>query len=139
MTTSTLARSAKQTLAAFAVLGLLVPIDALAQVQVTVGLPLVRFETAPPLVVVMPGIQVVENYDEEIYVVGGWYWMRRDNVWYRTHNHRGGWALVERGSVPTRIVTLQPGKYRSYKAVKNEHGTRVVKAKSRGRGHKGKR
>lgn len=87
----------------------------LAQVQVTVQLPTVTFNAPPPLVVVEPGIQVVEDYDDEVYYVEDWYWVRRDGRWYRARDHRGGWVVVDGPRVPASIVRLPPGKYRRYK------------------------
>ncbi len=104
------------------------PLAAGAQVQVTVQLPIIRFEAPPPLVVVQPGIQVVEDYDDEVYFVDSWYWVRRDGHWFRARDHHGGWVVAERGRVPVTLVNLQPGKYRRYKVSK----TTVVSPKGNG-------
>lgn len=88
-----------------------------AQVSVSIELPSIRFEVAPALVTVSPGIQVVENYRDEVYFVDGWYWVRRDSRWFRTRNHRGGWVVVERG-VPPGLTRLPPGKYKHFKGKK---------------------
>ncbi len=97
------------------VLGLL-PAAAHAQVdlQVRVGVPSIRFEVPPPLVVVSEGVQVVPDYDQEVFVVDGWYWYRSRDVWYRTRDHRGGWVLVQRESVPVVLTRFRPGKYRHH-------------------------
>jgi hypothetical protein len=84
-------------------------LSASAQVQIAIGFP-----APPPLVVVSPGVMVVEDYDEEIYFVDNWYWVRRDNFWYRTRSHRGGWVVVHSG-IPATIIGIPPGKYRKYK------------------------
>ena len=39
----------------------------LMQVQVRVTVPTVRFEVAPPVVEVQPGVMVVRDYDEEVF------------------------------------------------------------------------
>jgi len=91
----------------------LLPDSAHAQVEmsISVGLPV-----APPLVVVQPGVQVVENYDEEVFFVGGWYWCRRDDHWYRTRRPHASFVYVERGYVPTRLAYLPPpGHYRHWR------------------------
>lgn len=107
--------------------------SARAQVTIEIRLPVIRFEAAPPLVVVSPGIQVVEDYGDEVYFVDSWYWVRHDGRWYRARDHRGGWVFVERG-VPTRLVKLQPGKYKHFK------GKKPGKARSDGKHHgKGKK
>ena len=73
----------------------------------------------PRLVVVAPGIQVVPQVREEVFFHEGWYWVRRDAVWYRSRDHRGGWVLVPGPAVPTRFGALPPpGHYRNWKAEK---------------------
>jgi hypothetical protein len=126
-------------------------------VRVNVPVPVVRFEAAPPVVEVQPGVMVVEDYDEEVFVVDGRYWMRaRDGRWYRANDYRGGWVAAEPRYVPARIVHMPPGQYRhhhrgkpdkfrvaradgsvtEYK-VKQKHGMTEVKVKEKrgGRGH----
>ena len=85
-----------------------------AQVQVQLNFPLpgVRFVAPPPVVMVEPGIQVVEDYDEEVFIVDGSYWVRRDNRWYRSPDHRGGWVIAP---PPPRLVVFAPGRYRRYR------------------------
>jgi hypothetical protein len=84
------------------------PGHAQVQVQITLGLPVVL----PPMVVVQPGVQVVSELDDEIYFVGGWYWVRRGPHWYRTHDHRGRWLWVEPRYVPAALVRIPSGQYR---------------------------
>ena len=126
------------------------------QVRVSIPVPVVRFEAAPPVVEVQPGVMVVEDYDEEVFVVDGRYWMHaRDGRWYRANDYRGGWVAAEPRYVPARIVRLPPGQYRhhhrghgkpekfrvaradgsvtEYK-VKQKHGVTEVKVKEKKRG-----
>src|SRR5262249_43061779 len=65
-----------------------------AQVSGQIAVPPIRFEVAPPLVVVSPGVQVVPEYEEEVFFVDGWYWHRSGPYWYRTRDYRGGWVVV---------------------------------------------
>jgi len=86
------------------------------QVQVRVTVPAVRFEAAPPMVEVQPGVMVVHDSDQEVFFADGRYWTRGvDGRWYRANDHRGGWAVAEPRAVPPRIVGLPPGQYRHYK------------------------
>jgi hypothetical protein len=78
-------------------------------VQIQVGLPV-----APPLVVVQPGVQVVENYDEEVFFTGGWYWVRRDGAWYRARSPRANFVYCHPRYVPARLVRIPPGQYRHW-------------------------
>ena len=90
----------------------LVPTPARAQAAVDVR---IGFPTPPPLVVVRPGIQVVPDYDEEVFFTRGWYWLRRDERWYRTRDHRGGWVAVPRSVVPVALVREPPGHYKHWR------------------------
>jgi hypothetical protein len=86
------------------------PARAQVAVDVRIGFP-----SPPPLVVVSPGVQVVPDYDEEVFFVDGWYWLRSDASWYRTRDYRGGWALVPARAVPVALVSLTPGQYRHWR------------------------
>ncbi len=85
------------------------------QVQVNIPVPTITFQAPPPLVVVQPGVQVVEDNDDEIFFVDSWYWVRRDGRWYRTKTHTGGWVYVEDRVVPRTIFVVPHGHYRRYK------------------------
>lgn len=115
---SSLAKTSVAVITALAVSAGVVPASALAQVnlQLQVVAPIIRFETAPVLVEVSPGVQVVPEYEEEVFFVDGWYWSRSGRAWYRTRDHHGGWVVVQRSAVPSTIVMVPPGKYRHYKA-----------------------
>jgi hypothetical protein len=123
------------------------------QVQVRVTVPAVRFDVAPPMVEVQPGVMVVHDSDQEVFFVGGRYWMRGgDGRWYRANDHRGGWAVAEPRAVPAPIVGLPPGRYKHYKSkpekfrvanadgsvteykVKQKHGVTEVKVKQKKKG-----
>jgi hypothetical protein len=95
-----------------------------AQVQITMGLPVVL----PPMVVVQPGVQVVTELDEEVYFVGGWYWVRRGPHWYRTHDHRGVWVWVAPARVPAALVRIPPGHYRRLHRERWKEARRLRKA-----------
>src|SRR5688572_23211639 len=95
-----------------------------AVAQVVIVGPSISFPEPPRLVVVSPGIRVVHDYDQEVFFVGGYYWMRNGDVWYRTNHHRGRWIAVERVHVPRALVRIKPGKYRRYRGeVRVEHRT----------------
>ena len=90
----------------------LLPAAARAQVemQIQIGLPV-----APPLVVVQPGVQVVEDYDEEVFFVGSWYWVRRGPAWYRARRPGAHFVYVEPQRIPYRLAYLPPpGHYRRW-------------------------
>jgi hypothetical protein len=95
-----------------ALVALAAPAVALAEARVSIqlGLPAVL----PPLVVVEPGVQVVQDYDQEIFFVDGYYWVRRDGYWYRARHHRDRWVYVEPAYVPGALVRIPPGHYRHW-------------------------
>jgi hypothetical protein len=79
-------------------------------VQIQIALP-----AAPPLVVVQPGVQVVEDQDEEVFYTRGWYWVQRDGVWYRARAPRASFVFVDRRFVPVALVRMPPGHYRHWR------------------------
>jgi hypothetical protein len=96
----------------------LAPSAARAEVHVNidVGLPV-----APPLVVVQPGVQVVENWHEEVYLVNGWYYVRRDGGWYRARRPHAAFAWCEPRRVPVALVRMPPGQYVRYQRHERNH------------------
>jgi hypothetical protein len=60
-------------------------------------------------------VSVIPNQPVEVFYSGGYYWTRRDNGWYRTHDHNGGWARIDDRQVPTLIARSPPGQYKHYK------------------------
>jgi len=116
------------------------PAFAQVNVNVNVALPTITFQAPPPVVVVEPGVQVVENSPDEVFFVDNWYWVRRDAKWFRTKDHRGGWVLVSDSLVPVAIVKLPPGKYKNWKGKGHEsHGGDEGHGKGHGNSKKGKK
>jgi hypothetical protein len=69
--------------------------------------------TAPDLVVISPGVQVIANYDEPIFYSENYYWRNDGGAWYRSQYHTGGWARVE--VVPVTIRSIErPSAYVHY-------------------------
>jgi hypothetical protein len=115
---------------------LLIPNPASAQLSVSLRLDLPV--VLPALVVVEPGIQVVPGVNEEVFFVDGYYWVRRDDRWYRSHDHRNGWVVMERRRVPERLVRIPPGHYRKWhpqeKHEKHDQGDHEKQGKEK-KGH----
>ena len=85
--------------------------EAILQTSITIALPTVL----PRLVVVEPGVQVVEDLDDEVFFVDGWYWVRRGSFWYRARDHRRTWVYVEPRFVPRGLQRIPPGQYRKFR------------------------
>lgn len=90
-----------------------------AQIRVEIGVPTIQFEVRPPLVTVSTGIQVVPDYDEEVFFTDGYYWTRRDDRWYRCQRD-WRWEPVEVRRVPVGIVRIPPGHYRHWHRGRHE-------------------
>lgn len=130
---------AVRNLISFAVLTWALNATAQVNLQVTVPVPTIRFEAPPPLVVVQPGVQVVEDFDEEVFVLDGVYWVRRDKGWFKANGHSGGWVRAE---PPRVLVAMPPGQYRKYKKAMRADDRDADsdhrgpgKAKGKGKGH----
>jgi hypothetical protein len=105
-------------------------VPSLARAQVAVDVR-IGFPAPPPLVVVSPGVQVVPDYGEEVFFVNGWYWLRRDAVWYRTRDHRGGWVVVPQRTVPAALVRIPPGQYKHWRKEEMKAERRERKAEEK--------
>ncbi len=108
------------------VLALFISGSAFAQVHVEVDLPTIVFPEPPRLVVVQPGVQVVEDNDDEVFFVDNYYWHRRGGRWYRNASHNGQWVVVEERLVPRPIFGFAPGHYRRWHGHENRGGTVVI-------------
>lgn len=92
-----------------------------AQVQVYIAPPpVIRFEVAPRLVEVSPGVRVVPDLDQEVFFDNGYYWTRREGGWWRTRDYRGGWGVVDRRYVPQYIYRVPEGRYRHWRHEEKE-------------------
>jgi hypothetical protein len=81
--------------------------------------------TAPDLVVVSPGVQVIADYDEPIFFSDNYYWRNTGGTWYRSTNYSGGWGRVEVAPVAIRSIE-RPAAYVHY------HGEARASAPARG-------
>ena len=86
------------------------PARAQVGVRIELGLPV-----TPRLVVVEPGIQVVEGFHEEVFFHNGWYWCRRPDGWYRARTPRARFEWIEGRRVPGGLMRMPAGHYRNYR------------------------
>ncbi len=112
-----------------------IPARTRAQVAMSihVGLPV-----APPLVVIQPGIQVVENYDEEVFFTGGYYWVHRGPYWYRSPRPSANFVMVEERRVPPGLRRLPPGHYKHWRKEEMKEARREAKAERKAWKHAAK-
>jgi hypothetical protein len=68
----------------------------------------------PDLVLVEPGVWVVERHHHAVYYVDGVYWRYADGVWYRSDYWDGGWIVVGVSVVPHIIVRRDHHHYVNY-------------------------
>lgn len=130
----TTALSVRKLVLALALVGLAAPVAA-AEVWIQMNLPAVL----PPLVVVEPGVRVVQDFDEEVFLVGGYYWVRRDGYWYRARDYRARWYYVRPDRVPVALVRVPPGHYRHWHGHGWKADKRRWKAEERGGKEQGHR
>lgn len=109
-------------------------------VDVIVSGPSITFSIAPRLVFVDTHVQVVEDYEHEVFFVNGFYWARHGDGWYRTRSHRGEWVYVKSG-VPASLVRYSPGKFKHFKKAHHDGhghgGHKKFKGHNGGGKHKG--
>jgi hypothetical protein len=93
-------------------LAIVVPIPAMAGVNISVGIslpPPIAFE-APPDVVAMPDtddVYVVPDADVDIFFWNGWWWRPWEGRWYRSQYYNRGWAYYN--NVPSFYFDVDPG------------------------------
>ncbi len=80
------------------------------EIRLQMGFPAVL----PPLVEIQPGVQVVQDFDQEVFFTGGYYWVQRDGNWYRARDHQGTWSYVRRNNLPASLAQQEPGRYRNW-------------------------
>ena len=112
---------------------LVAPGLALGQASVSAGIRINLPVVLPQLVVISPGVQVVPEVDEEVFLVDGYYWVRRDDGWFRSRTHRSGWVMVPGRAVPARLVEIPRGKYRRW--VPPGHARKAERGQGQGQGH----
>ena len=71
------------------------------------------------LVEIQPGVQVIPEFDLEIFYTGGAYWLRTDGVWYsaRRPSASATFLLADRASVPAALSRLPVGSHLNYQPV----------------------
>jgi hypothetical protein len=99
------------------------------QVRIQMGFPAVL----PPLVQVQPGVRVVQDFHEEVFFIGGYYYAQRDGNWYRSRDHRGTWRYVQRDRLPKALVSHEPGRYRHWQHDERRVWPDVKQAKGQAR------
>jgi hypothetical protein len=91
---------------------LAVPAVSFAQPVVSIN---IGWAAPPPVVEVSPGVQVVQDYGEEVFFTGGHYWVERGGAWYWTNDFRGHW--VPAGPPPVFLRDHHRGSYLHYRQV----------------------
>ena len=99
---------------------LLYPAAASAQVVIRYG-----WTAPPPLVEVSPGVQVVEDGNDEIFFMNGRYWVERDGRWYWSRDHHERWRFAEPGRVPIFLRRHHRGEYLHYRRVDHPRAAAV--------------
>ncbi len=80
----------------------------------------------PNLIAIGGGVYVVENHSQSVFYSDGYYWMAGNGGWYRSSYYNRGWAYVDYGYVPQRVVRIR--RPRSYVRYRARPGMRVQRA-----------
>jgi hypothetical protein len=108
------------------VLAAVVPVPAMAQVSVNIGIalpPPVTF-AAPPDVIILPDtydVYVVPGINIDLFFWNGWWWRLWEGRWYRSHYYDRGWGYYNH--VPRFYYDVDPG-WRRYYRDRDWHGYR---------------
>jgi hypothetical protein len=95
----------------------------MAQAQVSIHLDL-GLPPTPRLVSIAPTVQVVEDFEDEVFLHNGWYWCHRPNGWYRARSPRAPFAWVDVRRVPRVLVRVPQGHYRRWHEGDRRHELR---------------
>ena len=104
--------------------------SATASAEAEVDAPVV-FVEPPTLVELDADVWVVRDYDYPVYYSGDYYFVYRDNVWYRSRYYDRGWAVIEVAAVPTVVV------HRDHHAFVHFHGSANARTRVAARGYAG--
>ena len=81
----------------------------------------VQGSVAPRLVMVDPGVWIVENSPYAVYYSDGYYWQYSGGLWYRSPYYDSGFARVEIGFVPRLVVGGYRPAHVRYRAPSHAH------------------
>ncbi len=70
--------------------------------------------TAPELIVVSPGVQVIADYNEPVFYSENYYWRYDGGVWFRSNDYRRNWIRVQTVPVAVRRID-RPTAYIHYR------------------------
>lgn len=88
------------------------PSPTLAQEELRVALP-----ESHDLVELQPGLQVIPEFELEVFFTGNAYWLRADGAWYQARRPAAAatFALVDPRSVPAVLARLPAGSHLHYR------------------------
>jgi hypothetical protein len=89
----------------------------------------------PDLVLVEPGVYVIQDYDEPVFYSEGSYWWYSSGVWYSSRVHTGGWVRVHRPPVMIGRIH-RPNTYVHWHAGGSVRGRGHVTARPQVRDHR---
>jgi hypothetical protein len=86
----------------------------------------------PTLVAIDSTVWVVRDAERAVYYVDEYYWVHRDDTWYRSRSYDGGWTAVEANVVPLTIVTRNHELYVRYHGEPKARTTSAPRGSDRG-------
>lgn len=91
----------------------------------------------PPLIMVEPGLYVVQGSAVPTYYSNGYYWHYQDGVWYQAPRWNDPWARVEVNVVPGLVVHRDHSRYVRFRGHPHAHVVREPAVVRRGHDHGG--
>lgn len=88
--------------------------------------PTFVFAADAPLAEVEPGVQVVVDSEQELFVYAKMYWLRRGDFWFRAATANGRWVYLDAKNVPAKLTAIPAEKYLHYKPDPNQPKPRPV-------------
>ena len=101
--------------------------------------PPVVFQEAPDVVLVPnTSVYVVESpYDCDIFRYGAYYYVCDEGYWYRAHNYRGPFRVVDARYVPRPVYFVPPGQWKHHwKDMDEDDNDQGWHGHGHGHGHK---
>lgn len=82
--------------------------------------------TTPRLVMVSPGIWIVEDHPYAVYYADGFYWRYVDGIWYRSPYYDDGFTYVDVTIVPRIVIGAYRPVHVRYRAPVHVHARPII-------------
>jgi hypothetical protein len=84
----------------------------------------------PGLILISPGVYVVEGYSATAYYTAGHYYYYDGGVWYQSSRWGGARVRIQGGTVPRSVYSRDHARYRRYRATRSDRVRKASKVRS---------